>query len=55
MTEVIEAIYSHGVLEPLEALEFPEQQRVRLLLQPINGDAALDRGFLEKRCLGAPW
>jgi predicted DNA-binding antitoxin AbrB/MazE fold protein len=35
MTKVIEAIFSHGVLEPLEALELPEQQRVRLTIEPV--------------------
>jgi predicted DNA-binding antitoxin AbrB/MazE fold protein len=37
MTRVIEAIFSHGVLQPLEALELPEAQRVQLTVQPING------------------
>ena len=43
MTKTIEAIYSHGVLEPLEALELPEQQRVRLIVQPIDEVAAAGR------------
>ena len=43
MTKTIEAIYSHGVLEPLEALELPEQQRVRLIVQPIDGVATAGR------------
>ena len=37
MTKVVEAIYSHGVLEPLESLGFPEKQRVRLTIEPIDG------------------
>ena len=37
MTKVIEAIYTHGVLEPLEALDLSEKQRVRLIVQPIDG------------------
>ena len=37
MTKTIEAIYSHGVLEPLEALELPERQRVELIVRPIDG------------------
>jgi len=39
MTKVVEAIYSHGVLEPLEALELPELQRVELTVRPIDGVA----------------
>jgi len=39
MTKTIEAIYSHGVLEPLEALELPELQRVELTVRPIDGAA----------------
>ncbi len=35
MTKVIEAIYCDGVLKPVEALELPEKQRVRLIVQPI--------------------
>jgi len=52
MTKVVEAIYSHGVLEPLEALELPDKQRVRLTVESIDGtsgeqrQAALQR-FLE--------
>lgn len=45
MTKVVEAIYSHGVLEPLEALELPEFQRVELTVRPIDGAARAD----------APW
>jgi len=37
MTKVVEAIYSHGVLQPLEALELPEKQRVELTVRPIDG------------------
>lgn len=43
MTKVIEAIYSHGVLEPLEALELPEKQRVRLIVQAIDWASGPDR------------
>ena len=38
MTKVIEAIYSEGVLKPVEALELPEKQRVRLVVQLIADD-----------------
>ena len=49
MMQVIEAIYSGGVLKPVEKLALPETQRVRLIVQPLNekGDnsrsAALQR------------
>ncbi len=52
MTRIVEAIYAGGVLEPLESLDLPERQRVRLIVQAIeNGpmgerDAAFAR-FLE--------
>lgn len=43
MTKIVEAIYSHGVLEPLEALELPEKQRVRLTIEPIDGKTEAER------------
>jgi len=43
MTKIIEAIYSHGVFEPLEALELTEKQHVRLTIEPIDGAPATDR------------
>ena len=53
MTKVVEAIYSHGVLEPLESLDLPEKQRVRLIVQPIDNaslsDASADRHAAMKR------
>lgn len=42
MTKVVEAIYTGGILEPLEQLELPEKQRVRLIVQPIDGAAKPD-------------
>ncbi len=35
MTKVIEAIYSNGLLRPVETLDLPEEQRVRLIVQVI--------------------
>ena len=32
----IEAIYRHGVFEPLEPVDFREEQRVRLSIEPAN-------------------
>jgi predicted DNA-binding antitoxin AbrB/MazE fold protein len=49
MTKVTEAIYTQGVLKPLERLDIPDQQRVRVIIQPINGanganrEAAMER------------
>ena len=51
MTKVVEAIYSDGVLEPLESLGLAEKQRVRVTIEPIDGtseeqrQAALQRLF----------
>ena len=43
MTKFVEAIYSHGVFEPLESLGLPDKQRVRLTIEPIDGVAEPDR------------
>jgi len=43
MTKVIEAIYSHGVLQPLEALELAEKQRVRLTIETVAGQLEKER------------
>jgi predicted DNA-binding antitoxin AbrB/MazE fold protein len=32
----IEAIYRHGVFEPLEPVNLPEEQRVRLSIEPAE-------------------
>jgi predicted DNA-binding antitoxin AbrB/MazE fold protein len=33
----IEAVYRHGVFEPLEPVNLPEEQRVRLSVEPAGG------------------
>lgn len=43
MTKVIEAIFEDGVLTPLEPLELPERQRVRVTVEAINGNSPTDR------------
>jgi predicted DNA-binding antitoxin AbrB/MazE fold protein len=43
MTKVVEAVYAEGVLKPVEDLELPERQRVRLIVQTIDGAPAMDR------------
>lgn len=39
MTRVVEAIYTDGVLKPVEALDLAEQQRVRLTIETLDGHA----------------
>jgi predicted DNA-binding antitoxin AbrB/MazE fold protein len=51
MTRVIEAIFSNGVLKPVEALDLPEQQRVRLMIEPINPEMQMDPEVAMKRLL----
>ena len=36
MTKVIDAIYTKGVLKPVQALELAEQQRVRLTIELLE-------------------
>lgn len=38
MAQVTEAIYSHGVLTPTDALALREAQRVRLIVEPMDDD-----------------
>lgn len=42
MTQMTEAIYTGGVLRPLEDLSLREAQRVRLIVQPLD-ESPLDR------------
>ena len=37
----IEAIYRHGVFEPLEPVDLKEEQRVRLSIEPTDKEAAV--------------
>jgi len=39
MAQIIEAIYRNGVIEPLEKLDFPEAQRVRITVEVVENDA----------------
>ena len=36
MTQVTEAVYTQGVLKPTSELALREQQRVRLIVEPID-------------------
>ncbi len=49
MAKVIEAIYTNGILKPVEALELPERQRVRLIVQVIADDRCRARREAFKR------
>jgi predicted DNA-binding antitoxin AbrB/MazE fold protein len=49
MTQVIEAIFSQGVLKPLDPLELFEDQRVRVTVEPVMSLAAHDREAAIKR------
>jgi predicted DNA-binding antitoxin AbrB/MazE fold protein len=42
MTQITEAIYAHGVLKPATDLNLREQQRVRVIVEPIE-DTVGDR------------
>jgi predicted DNA-binding antitoxin AbrB/MazE fold protein len=45
MTKVTEAVYSQGVLKPVEDLGLREDQRVRLIVETVDDKAAdCDRG-----------
>ena len=43
MVRVIEAIFCEGVLKPVEALELPDQQRVRLTVETVDGPTDEER------------
>lgn len=51
MVHMTKAIYADGVFKPEEKLDLPDQQRVQVIIQPIeeqadtNHTAALDRFF----------
>ena len=36
MTQITEAIYTHGVLKPVADLGLREQQRVRVIVEPLE-------------------
>ncbi len=43
MVRVVEAVFSNGLLKPLGTLQFREEQRVRLIIEPIDGVQDRDR------------
>lgn len=42
MPDVIEAIYEHGVFKPLQALDMPDGQHVRLVVEPSETTTSED-------------
>ena len=51
MAQFVEAVYTNGVLKPKEELGLREAQRVRLIIEALDGDA--DRGEA-RRTAAAP-
>jgi predicted DNA-binding antitoxin AbrB/MazE fold protein len=43
MVKVTEAIFSQGVLKPVDELQLREKQRVRLIIEPVDVGADSDR------------
>jgi predicted DNA-binding antitoxin AbrB/MazE fold protein len=41
--QITEAVYSKGVLKPVDPLELRETERVRLVVQPLDEVSATDR------------
>jgi predicted DNA-binding antitoxin AbrB/MazE fold protein len=48
MAQVAEAVFSHGVLRPIGKLHLQEEQRVRLVIEPVGGPRA-DRNAALRR------
>ncbi len=40
MTQITEAIYTHGVLKPTGDLDLQEEQRVRIIVEPLDQQPA---------------
>ena len=43
MVQVTEAVFSQGVLKPVGELQLREQQRVRLIIEPVDAGQDFDR------------
>ena len=50
MVHVTEAVFSQGVLKPVDALRLREQQRVRLIIEPVDGGQDSDRAAARSAC-----
>ena len=46
MAKIIEAVFENGVIKPLEAVELPEHQRVRVAITPLPGAVSETRGMI---------
>ncbi len=51
MRQVTEAIYTNGVLQPLQALNLSEKERVRVVVEKLSASNAADR----KQLLAQLW
>jgi predicted DNA-binding antitoxin AbrB/MazE fold protein len=49
MPQVTEAVFSQGVLKPTVKLDLREEQRVRLIIEPVDGAGHLDRATALRR------
>ena len=49
MVKVTEAVFSNGVLKPVDELQLQEQQRVRLIIEPVDGGHDSDRAAALRR------
>lgn len=43
MVQVTEAVFSQGVLKPVDELQLREHQRVRLIIEPVDSGHDSDR------------
>jgi len=43
MVQITEAVFSQGVLKPVDELQLREEQRVRLIIEPVDAAQDLDR------------
>jgi len=43
MVQITEAVFSHGVLKPVGELRLRDQQRVRLIIEPVEVEQDADR------------
>ena len=47
MSQTIRAIYENGVFKPLETLDLPESEQVRLTVETIAPDGTPNQGFTD--------
>jgi predicted DNA-binding antitoxin AbrB/MazE fold protein len=49
MVQVTEAVFSKGILKPVGSLRLREQQRVRLIIEAVDGGQDTDRAAALQR------